>query len=827
MKKNFTFLFIAALTLLMGSPQFGKAATTVKTIDVNKTVYYSASAYNSDSQTFTLQEIADALGTDTASIVKGTTAFYAPDIDGNPTNGYTANAPGFWFNKDGKVTTYGGGNAKFFAEVYMDASANTFTVNLGEYPQKDTLYTAYTTKLSLVAGEKQIDFNLTLNIIEKPAPKAVDWSTMQFVKTIDATVEETPQTSWGVKDVSIKMSEVAEALGIDTLTLAKASLDGIFYAKDTTKVGYTRNYTQNPDGVNNFWLSSDGHVATYGTTFGDDAKSYNSWYMYSNFDTANDAITFSVGQLISKFAADSTVTAPIYIVYEGKCVTVNLTLKVVAPKEVDWSKMTLSGEYAFAIKKAVSNDYATTAIALDMDDIATKMGTDKATLVADGKLWAIDAAGGYSDNYTADAPGFWFNQQGVIDSWGAKAYFFTDYIASSGTINFGLYGADITRYSDNMELSTDLYLSYGDKYVKLNVKATLSATVTPDLTEKPTICKTYNFIVPTLPSSDTYPLSTTVTVDLKDAAAALEEDATTFTNSYDVYTVDSTDVMTKTYTCTPNPGFWYNAKGFPVSWGNGQVVGATIVKSTGVVTLYQLPGKCAVGETYTTPLWLCDVAAKKAVLVNITIKFVSSVDELKQVGSADLAIAVKPDDTDAHNISLKLTDVATAFNIPTADLKATDTKYPITLYGPTATGDKTSTATADANGFWYNKSGYVCTNSDEDCMFAIQYNGIASATTQDFDNLIITLWGDVKDGDILKGTIYLGVKDGDVVKLYACNVTVYVSNDPASVNGITLNKKVSGNVYDLSGRLIQRNANDTKSLSKGIYLMNGKKFIVK
>jgi hypothetical protein len=74
MKKNFTFLFIAALTLLMGSPQFGKAATTVKTIDVNKTVYYSASAYNSDSQTFTLQEIADALGTDTASIVKGTTA---------------------------------------------------------------------------------------------------------------------------------------------------------------------------------------------------------------------------------------------------------------------------------------------------------------------------------------------------------------------------------------------------------------------------------------------------------------------------------------------------------------------------------------------------------------------------------------------------------------------------------------------------------------------------------------------------------------------------------------------------------------------------------
>jgi hypothetical protein len=35
------------------------------------------------------------------------------------------------------------------------------------------------------------------------------------------------------------MSEVAEALGIDTLTLAKASLDGIFYAKDTTKVGDT------------------------------------------------------------------------------------------------------------------------------------------------------------------------------------------------------------------------------------------------------------------------------------------------------------------------------------------------------------------------------------------------------------------------------------------------------------------------------------------------------------------------------------------------------------------------------------------------------------
>ena len=42
-----------------------------------------------------------------------------------------------------------------------------------------------------------------------------------------------------------------------------------------------------------------------------------------------------------------------------------------------------------------------------------------------------------------------------------------------------------------------------------------------------------------------------------------------------------------------------------------------------------------------------------------------------------------------------------------------------------------------------------------------------------------------------------------------------------------LNRDTSGKVYSVSGVLVKNNAADLNNLSKGIYVVNGKKYVVK
>lgn len=80
-------------------------------------------------------KVAGFLGVDAATIsdmiASGNAAwkYYAVEPDGSLNSGYTANAPGFWFDATGKVTGWGD-NAYLFAE-YVPA---TYVLNVGQYP---------------------------------------------------------------------------------------------------------------------------------------------------------------------------------------------------------------------------------------------------------------------------------------------------------------------------------------------------------------------------------------------------------------------------------------------------------------------------------------------------------------------------------------------------------------------------------------------------------------------------------------------------------------------------------------------------------------------
>jgi hypothetical protein len=249
MKKKITFTLLAALTLLVTYPQITKAANIVKTVNVDQTIYFSTSGYFNATDTLSFQEIAEALGTDTASIDKtvsltdGTSFLYAKDIDGNLTNKSTANTPGFWFDKNGVVSTWA--NGFFASEVHADAIENKlYIVNSGK---PNTPIGSYTATEYIVMGDNQVQINVTLNIVEKPA---VNWGGIQFVKSFDVTIDEYPDNKYATKEQVLKLSDVAAALGTTPETMETLSGTGIVYAKDT--LGYSDSYTGG--GINQFWL---------------------------------------------------------------------------------------------------------------------------------------------------------------------------------------------------------------------------------------------------------------------------------------------------------------------------------------------------------------------------------------------------------------------------------------------------------------------------------------------------------------------------------------------------------------------------------------------
>ena len=67
----------------------------------------------------------------------------------------------------------------------------------------------------------------------------------------------------------------------------------------------------------------------------------------------------------------------------------------------------------------------------------------------------------------------------------------------------------------------------------------------------------------------------------------------------------------------------------------------------------------------------------------------------------------------------------------------------------------------------------------------------------------------------------------DVEDNAGAKIAFLVDNTPASIEGLATNGSISnGAVYTVGGQLIGRNV-DERQLKKGVYIRNGKKFVVK
>ena len=82
----------------------------------------------------------------------------------------------------------------------------------------------------------------------------------------------------------------------------------------------------------------------------------------------------------------------------------------------------------------------------------------------------------------------------------------------------------------------------------------------------------------------------------------------------------------------------------------------------------------------------------------------------------------------------------------------------------------------------------------------------------------------VSGGIICPFRVYFTVANGSA----ASKISFVIDGDEASaINGASILDAVKGSIYSLNGRLVKKNATTTGGLVKGIYVINGKKVIVK
>lgn len=127
-------------------------------------------------------------------------------------------------------------------------------------------------------------------------------------------------------------------------------------------------------------------------------------------------------------------------------------------------------------------DYTTVPVQLESDKIAAFLGID-ATVISDMitagnpdmKYYAVEPNDNLSTNYTAAAPGFWFDASGYVTTWGENAYLFAELATSQYIINVGQYPGH-TKVGDKYTLRQAYAYTTSDGTV-LKVIVVINATI--------------------------------------------------------------------------------------------------------------------------------------------------------------------------------------------------------------------------------------------------------------------------------------------------------------------------------------------------------------
>ena len=547
---------------------------------------------------------------------------------------------------------------------------------------------------------------------------------------------------------------------------------------------------------------------------------------FSSTGYDGDTLKVNVGQS-GKLKVGDTNFAKVYLVgTDKKAVEITVRIKII-PKEIEdlpWDQKTCVGSETVSLIRDIDAGYSVTVYTIKIDSI---VGLFKAgTVVADLEFTALDADGnpttasttGEGKNNTA-AGGFWMDMESHPMEWttSVKSYFVNNY-------NTRIEIGHMPRVFEGGEKTTgSLFYVLDNEYYELKMDIQIGEKEdTTKVITKPEECaivatKYYTYrIVPNntdndyqkygknaAGETDYHLMDKPIDLDINFIEAQLGTASPTFYG--EVIDTLGNATYSKKYSCDPNPGFWMEPaakvenKSSVSTWKGGDTYG--ICYANGVFQFFQYPSSQSVGAKYVDNFYLVNQDAGKQIKYVITVVYVEQ-------------IQAEAETLETFTLNLPARD-------PSDPENGTYTPYDLTpMYEAFGCTPEEFTE----NGTWMaiDSDGDLSNNYDELEGFAFDENSKLS----DDDASLVALVGYIAEEN---GFFSWILDDENLAKTYTFTIYAYYNNqrcefnitvgDASAINFVELNKS-DGKIFDLTGRLV-------KNATKGIYIKDGKKFLVK
>ena len=639
-----------------------------------------------------------------------------------------------------------------------------------------------------------------------PEPATLVESELNVVGETEVLVEQYARSGYDADGFEFDLSEAMTKLGIASAEEFSAILPQILYCTkyfmgDEVLPGgpkldtLSNEFTANAPG---FWMrpvldEDEKETDELASAPYAEADKFYAEAFYINPETT--MLSFNVGQYPNQLRGGQSYFANMYIVYGDKAWRLHFVfnvLKLDTGTLADYNKV---GEGSKTVEQEPTNDYSTVAVTVDMQAIAAELGCD----VADIKMYALNDAGEFAGS-TANNGGFWFNIDGKVVAWGSSCAIFIEPPTAGdySLLNVGQYP---NALGVDDKASATVYFIAGENYYAFTVTMQVVEPTPIDTDFK--IVDERGLVAQSLARTgndytcDQYPKIPLTTIE--------EILGTTSPKLYGLATDDKAESTgspySDAYSCDPKPGFWLNAEGRVSIWGDTNARVGVSYLADGTFQLFQYPGRNNVGDVFTTKLFLANPNNGDMMAINLTLKFVSEIEESEVVGSQDIIIPVGAD-----NIEMVFdpSPAAEALGVSVDDLLNEENAC---MRGFTKSGIYGEAQPASTGLGFDIDGGY---NPYGSIYFIIELDAIQNKI------LLTTICDtEIPDDFNVPAQFCFQVEN----KQYVYNAHLVSESIFVGIKDIENNAKENG-IFDLSGRRVEKT-------TRGVYIQNGKKIVIK
>lgn len=836
MKKTLRFFGMLAIMMIASSTASFAADFEGS---VNLKAKSDGSAYNTQAAKFSFTDVAATLETDSATLSAALTKFMSGASDSGinfeveytdensavkTSTSYTQGSPGgFWMNINNEPINWGEGCIWYNTISFQTGEeANDFFINIGLYPGAlidggGTLKA----KFILTYNEKTVSFEVTANVAGKTKLLVEPETVFANLEVVASTTYTTEQ----FRVASSSQSEAGELVIADLLTKLGVSEDEIL--DNINEMVYIQAWNTTDDRLSDNLIEAAQTVYRTGLNASDEA--INTCYGVSSdgegcaffldtfgFDTETGTLSFNIGQSANIPADFDSYNADLFIVYGKKAYKITVTLNVKEREKVDFSQMTKAGEEEFVFELPKPGDATVKTIDIDLAKIAEALGVNEAELV----IQPMQSEGVLTNNSTANNGGFWFNIDGYVTSYGNNSAMYVEPTENGkwAKVNMGQYTMKAIDYGKSC--TSNIYVLGSDKYyvLKFTLKIQEKVIVGDEVEQKDWVLAGSLMYDVQLVHSEGYGQGETTEVDMERLVEIVGGSLPQI-DSESLYAwsevVDSFDPLklTNDYSCDPNPGFWMSKDGKTKDvWATAGAFGMAMNMSSGEVSWFDHPSSANVaGSAYEGKFYVVNKYTGNVCELVFNISFVDERKVIEVVGTENVEIVLSKENFngDYYTAANDFAKVYDALNFgaefyPTGVWYGQNERGGFTVI-PSFQGED---AGFDANGV------FIAEGVDAVAAFAVGYDAEEGAFVANvFDEITDATKYSTKVAYEYDGKRYVfNIKIGSAAALAISNVNSEVKNS---------------DVYDMSGRLVRKANQSANGLMRGIYMIGGKKVMIK